>query len=53
MPTNVYRFVRPSAPTSEAGASDFAVVIAISLAGAVLSLAFIHFGFDLGTGIPG
>jgi hypothetical protein len=48
----VYKFVR-SAPASDVGVSDFAVVTAFSLAGLVLSLAFVHFGFDLGTGIPG
>jgi hypothetical protein len=49
----VYRFVRPSAPASNLGVSDFAVVTCFSLAGLVLSLAFVHFGLDLGTGIPG
>jgi hypothetical protein len=29
------------------------VVAAFSLAGLVLTLALVHFGLDLGTGIPG
>jgi hypothetical protein len=49
----VYRFVRPSSRASNLGVSDFAVVTCFSLVGLVLSLAFVHFGFDLGTGIPG
>ena len=49
----VYRFVRPSSRASNVGVSEFAVVTAFSLAGMVLSLAFVHFGLDLGTGIPG
>jgi hypothetical protein len=44
----VYSFIRTT--TRE---SDLAVITVFSLAGAVLSLAFIHFGFDLGIGIPG
>ena len=48
----VYKFVRPSAPASDR-VSDFAVVTVFSLAGAVTSLALVHFGLDLGAGIPG
>ena len=44
----VYGFVR--ATTRE---PYLTVITALSLAGLVLSLAAIHFGFDLGTGIPG
>ena len=44
----VYEFVR--ATTRE---SDLALITALSLAGIVLSLALVHFGFDLGTGFPG
>jgi hypothetical protein len=47
----VYRFVRPSTPTSNLGASDFAVVAWFSLVGLVLSLVLVHFDLDLGTGI--
>jgi hypothetical protein len=43
----VYSFIRASTRVSE-----FAVITAFSLTGVVLSLAFVHFGFDLGTGIP-
>jgi len=34
------------------GDFDLPVIVAFSLAGLVLSLAFVHFGFDLGTAIP-
>ncbi len=44
----VYSFVR--AATRE---SDLALVTAFSLAGVVLTLALIHFGIDVGDGIPG
>ncbi len=49
----VYKFVRPAAPVSNVGVSDFAVVTCFSLVGLVISLALVHFGFDLGIGIPG
>jgi hypothetical protein len=44
----VYSFVRAASRDS-----DLTVIAAFSLAGLVLSLAFVHFGFDLGTAIPG
>ena len=50
----VYRFVRPFSRTSNLGVSDFGVVTCFSLVGLVPSIfAFVHFGLDLGTGIPG
>lgn len=48
MSTIIYSFVRRSTRVS-----DFAVVAAFSLAGMVLTLTLVHFGLDLGTGIPG
>jgi len=44
----LYSFVRATARDS-----DLPVITAFSLAGLVLSLAFVHFGLDLGTAIPG
>jgi hypothetical protein len=44
----VYRFVR-----SAAHESDLALISAFCLTGVVLSVAFVHFGFDLAAGIPG
>jgi hypothetical protein len=44
----VYGFVRATARDS-----DLAEIAAFSLAGLVLSLALVHFGFDLGTVVPG
>ena len=48
MTSIVYSFVRATARES-----DLALVTAFSLAGVVLSLAAVHFGFDLGTVIAG
>ncbi|MGJ4939182.1 hypothetical protein ACQR1W_01295 [Bradyrhizobium sp. HKCCYLS1011] len=33
--------------------SELAIILAFSLAGLVLSLACVYFGFDFGTSIPG
>jgi hypothetical protein len=44
----VYSFVR--ATTRE---SDLAMITAFSLAGVALSLALVHFGLNLGDGVPG
>lgn len=51
MPAILYNIVRQSSRASDLGASGFALVLAISLAGLVLSFAMIHFGFDADYGV--
>jgi hypothetical protein len=53
MPAIVYKFVRHASRAPDLGVSDFALVIAFSLAGLVLSFLMVHFGLDYGAGVPG